>query len=170
MPDRETVAAQLMLIAAMKTKLRTVEDQLRADMDAMVKRGAVEPVTLPSSGETVGKVRKDAGAGRVALNWPRVTEWCRAHYPATVRQAWEVLPGYRARLETAASTAGVGVDPETGEMLPEDCWAASAGADVIKVVPTPKRADLLEAYLAEGLALAGELLDTHQAKEIDHVE
>ena len=164
--DRETIAAQLMLISAMKDRLKAAEAELRTQMGGMLKVGAVEPVTLPSDdGETVGKVRMDAGATAVVLNWPRLTDWCRAHYPATVRQEYVIIPAYRDRLQRAATSSGAGVNPETGEVLPDDCWSASRGDPKIVVAPTRNRPDLSTRYLSEALEMAGQLLDAKR-KEV----
>jgi hypothetical protein len=170
MTDRETVAAQLMLVSAMKSKLAQVEQQLRLDAAAlMVNVGTVEPVVLPSNGETVGKVRKDAGATRVSLNVEAITAWARKKYPMVVKRrvVWELHPTWLRMMQDASRKAGIGVDPETGEVLPDNCYAVTAGEPHITVVPTKDRPDLLVSYLGEALEMAGSLLDTHQPKELD---
>ena len=170
MKDRVTVAAQLMLIAAMKGKIAQAEQQLRQDAaELMIHVGTVEPVVLPSSGETVGKVRKDAGANRVSLNVDAVTAWARKKYPSVVKRrvVWELHPVWFRRMQDASRKAGVGVDPDTGEVLPDNLYAVTAGEPHITVVPTKDRGDLLVSYLSEAMEMAGRLLDSHQPKEID---
>jgi hypothetical protein len=172
MKDRTTVAAQLMLVAAIKARLAQVEQQLRLDAgELMPNVGTVEPVMLPSNGETVGKVRRDAGATRVSLDWEKVTRWARKKYPSVVTMrrkiTYELHPVWAQRMQDASTKAGVGVDPDSGEILPEHLWSASKGASHITVVPTKDRADLLVSYLGEAMEMAGRLLDSHQPKEID---
>ena len=55
----------------------------------------------------------------------------------------------------------------TGEVLPDNLYAVTAGEPHITVVPTKDRGDLLVSYLSEAMEMAGRLLDSHQPKEID---
>ena len=169
MASREDTAARLLLVVAMQKRLGQVERELRTTMGGLVKVGAVEPVTLPSTEETVGKVSKKAGAVRVTMHWGEVVKWCLANdlkEILTERHYWDMSLPLQKNVQEASNAAKMGVWPGTGEVLPDNCFTVTEGAPTIVVDPTRGRPDLLDAYMQEGLTEAGRLLDTTQPKEI----
>ena len=169
-PSREDTAARLMLVVAMQKRLGQVERELRTQMGGLVKVGAVEPVVLPSTEETVGKVSKKAGAVRVTMHWDEVVKWCIENGKEAVLTAvsrWDMSLPLQKNVQEASNAAKMGVWPGTGEVLPDNCFTVTEGAPTIVVDPTRGRPDLLDAYMQEGLTEAGRLLDAHQRGEID---
>ncbi len=151
--DLESLSQEVLALSTLRNAIVKEYEEKRDALDAIFsKMGFGQQTVKDKNGNVFGNITRPSLTTKVEIDKPYVMlDWLKKRKPGEIIQRPWINPGYWKILEDASRRAGVGIDPETNEVL--DWIKVTTVENTIRPTATREAKNAVAKLLREGKLL-----------------